>query len=146
MRPSEWPAWANKGHNKGRAHENPPFIDDPADIGIQICKWWDSLKPTKTDGVDAWANVRKGGKHGLISLMMLMLWWGRAAAPGPAAFRSDSRAEWLSLVQEVTRAIDKMMEAMNHDVGSKRPLIETSHLPAAKRYVFLDCLVVFPSY
>ncbi|KAF6742779.1 hypothetical protein DFP72DRAFT_1081277 [Ephemerocybe angulata] len=41
--------------------------------------------------------------------MMLLLWWGRAAAPGPDSFREDSRNSWKALVADVSSCFDILM-------------------------------------
>ncbi|KAF6744514.1 hypothetical protein DFP72DRAFT_1078570 [Ephemerocybe angulata] len=123
-RPEEWTKWTNKSAHGARQHSRPPFIDDPAEIGISITKWWKDIQPqfrasdgplpapiwTVPDAVgDAWTSIRKSGPNGTLPLMMLLLWWGRAAAPGPDSFREDSRNSWKALVADVSSCFDILM-------------------------------------
>ncbi|KAF6742849.1 hypothetical protein DFP72DRAFT_783711, partial [Ephemerocybe angulata] len=115
-RPEEWTRWTNKSAHGARNHSRPPFIDDPAEIGISITKWWSSIQPAfrasngtmpapvyldPNSTADVWGPLRKSGPNGTLALMMLMLWWGRAAAPGPENFREDSRGSWKALIADI---------------------------------------------
>ncbi|KAF6758083.1 hypothetical protein DFP72DRAFT_1065332 [Ephemerocybe angulata] len=116
-RPEEWTKWTNKSAHGARNHSRPPFIDDPADIGLCITKWWKGMQPSfrassgplpapiwqdPAGSGDAWASLRKSGPNGTLPLMMLLLWWGRAAASGPDNFREDSRDGWKALIADVS--------------------------------------------
>ncbi|KAF6750500.1 hypothetical protein DFP72DRAFT_1072211 [Ephemerocybe angulata] len=129
-RPEEWSKWTNKSAHGARNHSRPPFIDDPAEIGISITKWWKAMKPSlstsegQTDDTptacdDTWASIKKSGPNGTISLLMLMLWWGRAAALGPDSFREDSREQWKALVADVSACFD-VLTSTTPSRGEKR--------------------------
>ncbi|KAF6741942.1 hypothetical protein DFP72DRAFT_783631, partial [Ephemerocybe angulata] len=90
QRPEEWAQWTHKAKNGVRLHDKPPFIADPADLGIAITKWWCLIQPsfrasdsgfplpvfsTPESTVQSWSSIRKSGSNGLVSLMMLLLWW-----------------------------------------------------------------------
>ncbi|KAF6746465.1 hypothetical protein DFP72DRAFT_1076322 [Ephemerocybe angulata] len=119
-RPEEWSQWTTKG---ARNHDHSPFIDDPAELGLAITSWWRSIQPPfrHSDGPelkpiyedpstagDVWASIRKSGTNGLLSLMMLVFWWGCAAYDGPAPFRDDSRGQWAALVEDITHCLVAM--------------------------------------
>ncbi|KAF6744781.1 hypothetical protein DFP72DRAFT_1078120 [Ephemerocybe angulata] len=133
-RPEEWAKWTTKGTYGARNHSRPPFIDDPADIGMAITRWWKSIQPpfrasdsalpapiynSDSLGGDVWGPLRKSGANGTVALMMLMLWWGRAAAPGPDLYREDSRDAWKALVDDVTMSFTAIIET-NPSRGHKR--------------------------
>ncbi|KAF6753735.1 hypothetical protein DFP72DRAFT_1069305 [Ephemerocybe angulata] len=59
---------------------------------------------------DAWASLRKSGPNGTLPLMMLLLWWGRAAAPGPDNFREDSRDGWKALIADVSACFSVLIK------------------------------------
>ncbi|KAF6742201.1 hypothetical protein DFP72DRAFT_1082426 [Ephemerocybe angulata] len=123
-RPEEWTRWTNKSAHGARNHSRPPFIDDPAEIGISITKWWSSIQPAfrasngtmpapvyldPNSTADVWGPLRKSGPNGTLALMMLMLWWGRAAAPGPENFREDSRGSWKALIADITSSFNALL-------------------------------------
>ncbi|KAF6752933.1 hypothetical protein DFP72DRAFT_760128, partial [Ephemerocybe angulata] len=90
-RPEEWSKWTSKGAHGARNHSRAPFIDDPAEFGIAITKWWKSIQPAfrisddtslplpiyedESAETDFWAPLRRSGPNGTLSLIMLMLWW-----------------------------------------------------------------------
>ncbi|KAF6760602.1 hypothetical protein DFP72DRAFT_843487 [Ephemerocybe angulata] len=138
-RPEEWTKWTNRSAHGARNHSRPPFIDDPADIGLSIMKWWLAMQPSFRSspgplpsliwedpaGIgDAWAPLRKSGPNGTLPLLMLMLWWGRAAAPGPDNFREDSRDSWKALVADVSVCFD-VLSATKVSQVQKRGLDST---------------------
>ncbi|KAF6754431.1 hypothetical protein DFP72DRAFT_1068459 [Ephemerocybe angulata] len=134
QRPEEWSQWTSKGSHGARNHNHAPFIDDPADIGIAITKWWSSIQPAfrKSESElpkpvyddpsitsDVWAPIRRSGANGLLSLMMLMMWWGCAAKDGPGPFREDSRGAWKGAVTDVSKTLDVLIYTAPYK-GSKR--------------------------
>lgn len=104
LRPAEWRAWASAA----RSHEKPPSFDDPEDFGIAVNAWWTSMKAERLGTHDAWAKIRKSGPNGLVSLLILLLWWGREAMKGPVAFRGDSSPLWHSTVADVCAVLEEM--------------------------------------
>ncbi|KAF6742967.1 hypothetical protein DFP72DRAFT_859714 [Ephemerocybe angulata] len=76
----------------------------------------------------------------LVALMMLMLWWGRAAAPGPDLYREDSRDAWKALVDDVTMSFTAIIET-NPSRGHKRIADENTvsdpSVQLAKRFVLV---------
>ncbi|KAF6741135.1 hypothetical protein DFP72DRAFT_863045 [Ephemerocybe angulata] len=154
-RPEEWAKWTTKGTYGARNHSRPPFIDDPADIGMAITRWWKSIQPpfrasdsalpapiynSDSLGGDVWGPLRKSGANGTVALMMLMLWWGRAAAPGPDLYREDSRDAWKALVDDVTMSFTAIIET-NPSRGHKRIADENTvsdpSVQLAKRFVLV---------
>ncbi|KAF6752560.1 hypothetical protein DFP72DRAFT_849696 [Ephemerocybe angulata] len=142
-RPEEWTKWTNRSAHGARNHSRPPFIDDPTDIGISITKWWKDMQPqfrasqgplpspTWEDPAavgDVWASIRKSGPNGTLPLIMLLLWWGRAAEPGPESFREDSRDAWKAMVADVSQCFD-VLASTNPSQRDKRGLDDPTPPP-----------------
>jgi hypothetical protein len=71
-----------------------PVVDDPATYAIQWQAWWDSLQPAwRTKDVDGqwlvvggygdggreWGPLYQWGINGVLSIVALLFFWGRAA-------------------------------------------------------------------
>lgn len=123
-----------------RQYDKPPVINDPEEFGMAVSAWWAAMKPGEDSEIqDAWAKTRKGGPNGLVSLLMLLLWWGRSAKNGPRAFEGDSMPLWNTTVADVLRGMESMIISL--EVGAatqadtkKRKLVGTSG-PTVKRSV-----------
>ncbi|TEB31117.1 hypothetical protein FA13DRAFT_1852294 [Coprinellus micaceus] len=105
----------------------PPPIHNPAEIGIEIVKWWSSIQPpfrfSLTDpyplpvladprngeGSDSWVHLRKSGPNGIISVVMLVAWWGHAALTATTQFQEDSSAVWKRVVADLTSVLGEMV-------------------------------------
>ena len=62
------------------------------------------------DSGDDWGVLRTGGVNGFLVLMLLLCWWGRAAAS----------PQWKKMVDEVTACLDKMSNRKRRS-GSDEP-------------------------
>ena len=115
-------------------------------------KWWKSLQHPARIGLptdvlpvpvyheatvsDMWATIRKFGGNGLVSLMALMFWWGRAAANPSGQFQFDSRINWNSMLADIDMSFDALLSTAP---SLKRPLEEeTAEGSAEKRYVIFQ--------
>lgn len=104
LRPAEWKTWTGR-----RAHDKPPTFDDPEDFGIAVNAWWSSMKGVGSSEHDSREKMRKSGPNGLVSLLLLLLWWGREALKGPSAFKGDSAPLWHNVVGEVCATVEQML-------------------------------------
>jgi hypothetical protein len=96
-------------------------------------EWWVLLQTSagKNGGV-----LRYSGTNGILSIMLLLCWWGRAVLVGAKA-QTRQWQTWNKYVAEVRRAFDGISESAH-----KRTLtIDDSQWPAAKRYVVMLSLV-----
>ncbi|TEB25842.1 hypothetical protein FA13DRAFT_1573341, partial [Coprinellus micaceus] len=91
-RPEEWQRWTSKSWHGVRAYGKIPSIDDPAEFGFAVAKWWSSIQPSfrasgnafplpvysdpnHSDEQDTWAHLRQGGQNGFVSIVIMMAWW-----------------------------------------------------------------------
>ncbi|KAJ3529506.1 hypothetical protein NMY22_g8967 [Coprinellus aureogranulatus] len=108
-RPNHWANWASKNWQGMRFYDKHPDVDDPAELGIEITKWWSSFQPAFRAGdQDVWTNIRKSGHNGFVSMIMLLAWWGHAAHNNTSEWQEDSRAAWKYVVADVSRVLDEM--------------------------------------
>lgn len=121
LRPIEWRTWTGSNHVDRRPHAKPPVVADPEEFGLAVCAWWNSIKPTDC-GTDGFSRIRKAGPHGLVSLAMVMLWWGRAARAGPHAFQGDSYPLWVTVVQEIGTFLRAMLDHSEASSSSSSPI------------------------
>lgn len=118
-----------------RAYDSMPDLMDPAEFGIAVQKWWcdmqpsfrkcDSLmpaaifvNPTLSGNSDDWKDLRKGGQNGLVSLLVMLLWWGRGLARR-TQWQDDSSPQWLATVVDVSRCLELIGASLGHN-GKKR--------------------------
>ncbi|KAF6745137.1 hypothetical protein DFP72DRAFT_1077736 [Ephemerocybe angulata] len=136
LRPEEWVQWTHKGKQGLRFHDKPPFVADPLEFGIAIRKWWVSIQPafrgpsdgpmplpvysTAASTIQSWSEVRKSGPNGLLSLLMLLLWWGRAASAYVSQWEEDSRGSWAAVVQDLSQCFDEFLKLSPPVNTSKR--------------------------
>ncbi|TFK18744.1 hypothetical protein FA15DRAFT_709605 [Coprinopsis marcescibilis] len=115
--PEEWAKWMGKSGKGARNHEDPPFVQDPVELGTAVVRWWKMIQPSFREnptGVmpaqiytaggtakEEWAAVCKSGPNGLLSVMMLLLWWGRTVANRPAPYHEDLHEMWKMLIDDV---------------------------------------------
>ncbi|KAJ3508441.1 hypothetical protein NMY22_g16618 [Coprinellus aureogranulatus] len=123
-RPNDWARWASKNWQGMRFYDKHPDIDDPAELGLEITKWWSSFQPAFRASAgayplsvysdptcrdqDVWTHIRKSGHNGFVSMVMLLAWWGRAAHTSTSEWQEDSRAAWKYVVTDVSRVLDEM--------------------------------------
>ncbi|KAJ3526619.1 hypothetical protein NMY22_g10095 [Coprinellus aureogranulatus] len=78
-RPEEWGKWASKSKHGARPYDALPIINDPAEFGVTVIRWWYSVQPPfrasqngfpcstfkdpASDG-DPWVSIRKSGPNG----------------------------------------------------------------------------------
>lgn len=114
LRPDEWRVWISTGK---RQHALAPRIDEPEEFGMAISKWWEHLRSLDSTR----AKIKKSGSNGLVSLILLLLWWGRAASQLPdSSFQGDSLPMWNGIIKEVGAAVRQMLSP-----SSESPTFET---------------------
>ncbi|KAJ3505518.1 hypothetical protein NMY22_g17558 [Coprinellus aureogranulatus] len=153
-RPDEWSKWAAKSKNGVRPYDISPKIENPAEFGLTILKWWYNIQPpfrasdngfpsaTFTDPTyvgDPWSAIRKSGPNGFVVVMMLMLWWGRSLS-SRSAFTPDSRPSWNFLLKdiclclaEMAKPIPKVAAKRDHDTAMADSDVPDSDTPTNKR-------------
>ncbi|RXW13386.1 hypothetical protein EST38_g12467 [Candolleomyces aberdarensis] len=115
---------------------------------LATMKWWKEMQhpfrlsspdnpmplPTYSDSSigDVWSNIRKFGSSGLVSLLTLMFWWGRAAATSTDKFQIDSRPLWNAMVIDVDKCFDELL-AMAPSLKRRSEDDDTLGGPAEKR-------------
>ncbi|KAJ3537002.1 hypothetical protein NMY22_g5784 [Coprinellus aureogranulatus] len=143
-RPEEWSKWASKTKNRVQPYDNLPKIEDPAEFGVTILRWWNTMQPSfrasdnnfprsvysdpAFEG-DPWAPIRKSGPNGFVVLMTLICWWGRGLSKRNA-FMEDSRPAWTLLVQDVRLCLEEMVKPIP-EKGGKRERDENTEDPDA---------------
>jgi hypothetical protein len=76
--------------------------------------------------------LQYGGTNGIISILLLLCWWGRAVANGADA----KTLRWAAWQKSVVEVSDELGQVARKSL--KRTLtVEENTLPAAKRYVEL---------
>ncbi|KAJ3524045.1 hypothetical protein NMY22_g11175 [Coprinellus aureogranulatus] len=141
-RPTEWTKWASKTKNNVRPYDSIPKIDQPAEFGLAMLKWWYNIQPpfrSSTNNFpgpmfedpsyegDPWVAIRKSGPNGFVVLMTLMSWWGRSLS-NRNSFVDDSRPAWNLLVDDIRRCLVEMVKPVLQ-VGAKRDRAETIESP-----------------
>ena len=120
LRPEEWTKWVHKSRNGLRKYEATPTISDPAEFGIAVTKWWHGMQPdfckseqdqplctyTAPTAV-AWDPLRKGGPNGLVSVLMMAVWWGQSLA-ARTRWQDDSSGQWKSFIIDLRRTLSAM--------------------------------------
>lgn len=106
-----------------RAYEATPVIQNIDDFGIAVAKWWYNLQPkfrqgegynilqsyvSPTPTPDPWSSLRRGGPNGMLSLLTMLAWWGRAV-DGTTQWQEDTRALWAKTVGDVTEVLKHAM-------------------------------------
>ncbi len=113
LRPEEWNKWTLKSRSGNRRYDALPFIQDSAELGIAVAKWWSAMQPAfrrsagnipasvyETDDSSLWDPLRKSGPSGLVSVMTLMTWWGQALLDR-TQYQMDSTSEWRQMVADI---------------------------------------------
>lgn len=137
-RPEEWTLWTSKAQHGVRQHHAAPFIVDCMDFAIAVSKWWELLKSGCSEG--NWSAIRKPGPHGLVALLMCMLWWRRAAGDGQRGIgmevsEGDPLAMWHSVVHDIRVSFDSMEGAADKPKALKRAGTEKGSARETKRFV-----------
>lgn len=142
-------SWTSKSRGGVRNYQCTPSIVDAAEFGTALQGWWNCIQPSfrKSDsGIPtavyscpmgdqhAWDSLRKGGPNGLISLLMLLLWWGQALAK-QSQWQIDSTSDWNHMVLDVTKCLNTMKD-LNGPASLKRKAATTSQDKEKKRYIF----------
>jgi hypothetical protein len=125
LRPAEWKTWTSKRCLGRRDYHQSPWIApaDAAEFGLTVLRWWNAIQPqfcqssegemprptyvSDTALGDVWSSLRKGGPNGLVTVVILLAWWGTAVQTVPA-FTKDSCPEWGAMVQDVNRVFGEM--------------------------------------
>lgn len=145
----EWSRWISKAKNGIRGYDSIPAVMDPAEFGIAVQKWWCIIQPSfrkcpdstmpaavfanpapSVDG-DDWKDLRKGGQNGLVSVLIMLFWWGRSLAKR-TQWQDDSSSWWVATVVDVTQCLRTIGASSGHN-GKKRKV--EARKRGTKRYV-----------
>ena len=112
---------------------------------MAVMSWWHDIQPgfRKTEGLtpadtviplegetgDTWGGLRKPGPNGMLSVMTLLFWWGRAAQVVDR-WEDDSRGKWRAMVVDVRRVMERM-------TGSGQKRLQPVSSSKNKRYVMI---------
>ncbi|KAJ2936868.1 hypothetical protein H1R20_g222, partial [Candolleomyces eurysporus] len=125
-RPSEWKSWISKTRNGQRDYDHPPRVtlSSTPEFGEAIVKYWHSIQPafrqskdeiwplpiysSPDAGPDPWEPLKKGGPNGLVCIVTMLAWWGRATRMIPR-YSEDPRPMWRRAVAEVDRCLGEML-------------------------------------
>ena len=126
LRPEEWSKWTAKARGRERPYQDPPKIADPAEFGTAFVKWWNAMQPAfrqspdgmpqafysppATDGKNAWAQLQRAGPNGLVTVMVLLFWWGTSLETR-SRWQDDSSSSWAEAVKDVAQTLQSLKEA-----------------------------------
>ena len=119
-RPQEWKNWTAKGRNGAQPYHITPTINDAEEFGLACINWWHKLQPSfrhNENGPmplplfvqpglevnDVWEPLRKGGKNGLVTVLLLFSWWGQQAN---TVTDSETVQRWHDAIVDLRRALD----------------------------------------
>lgn len=133
LRPEEWSRWVGKTRQGERTYHQTPPIADPAEFGIALVKWWNSMQPltrqsssggipqaiglTKTIPKEDWLSLRRAGPNGLVSVMTLLVWWGQILE-SRTCWQQDSSQLWAAMVTDVS-AVLQILKAIGRPTKRK---------------------------
>jgi hypothetical protein len=111
-----------------------PDLVDPAEFGIAVQKWWYNIQPAfrKSDSPlpaaifvnpnpaseDDWKELRKGGQNGIVSLLIMLFWWGKGQAK-KSQWQDDSSIQWTAMIMDVSRCLEAIGSSIRQK-GKKR--------------------------
>lgn len=113
-RPVEFGPWLKWG----RQYTKSPDIRDAEDYASRLLSWWHQLQPGWRRGTGTlphhqyngnWDTLRKGGKNGMLTVLIMFTWWGRCAA-------IDWQA-WTAATDDLGKSLRGMIE-MHEDEES----------------------------
>jgi hypothetical protein len=126
-RPAELAHW----QKRGRKYSSPPVVTAILQFEDAFETWWAELLQQSQAAKDGGV-LQYGGTNGIISILLLLCWWGRAVAHGAEA-KTLRWTAWHKCVVEVRDELGKVARKC-----IKRPLqVEETTLPTSKRYVEL---------
>lgn len=84
----------------------------------------------------SWSPLAKAGQNGMVSLIMLMVWWGRAIT-ARSSYQEDSQAQWVETVEDITDVLVllKLMGPNTFLMSGKRKAENPGTAVGAKRFV-----------
>lgn len=118
-----------------------PTIVDSAEFGAVILKWWHSmqpkdrlledgaLSPLNSDSVSSnvalWSLLAKAGPNSIVSLIMLMVWWGCVIATC-TRYQEASQAQWVETVHDITNVL-LLLKSMGPEAFSASGKCKADH-------------------
>ncbi|KAJ7070289.1 hypothetical protein B0H15DRAFT_957802 [Mycena belliarum] len=128
-RPKEVRGWLARARNWDRRVDI-GVLGDEEQTGSFVWTWWKywrSLQPadrpflagmmTYPDDAD-WETMSKlHGRNGLLQVMLTLFWWGEAVG---GSKEGNAYVEWKGAVQEVGWVLQKLLDAIGVETGSKR--------------------------
>lgn len=108
----------------------PPFRRGPGIVPIAIYDVEDG---------SVWDPLRKSGPNGLVSILTLLVWWGRALLDR-SQYQDDSSASWREMVLDVKACMSSILATTDMArKAKKRKGKAVDNEKSVKRYVFLAC-------
>jgi len=135
-----------KTHGGERAYRDLPFINDSADLGVAIVKWWNAMQPEfrqspqgmpqpvytlPDDAKHAWAPLQCTGPNSLVTVMTLLFWWGSSLKARPR-WQDDSSSSWEEAVKDVAQTLQVLKQA-SASCSKKRKVANTTKEKSGKR-------------
>src|SRR5258707_8648717 len=122
-------------------------IDDRAEFGIAIIKWWNAMQPVfcqspkgmlqllytppPSEATNPWAPLQRAGPNGLLSVMTLLCWWGRLLST-KTVWQEDSSSLWKAVVDDVIHTLQALKETSG-SCGKKRKMVDAPGTIPGKR-------------
>ena len=122
-----------KSRQGERVYQHTPTIEDPAEFGLAIVKWWNAMQPdfrhsdagmpkpvysTDTSTGKDWALLRRAGPNGLVSMLTLLAWWGQSLQ-SRTQWQDDSGPLWTEAITDVTKVIN-VLKAVSGGVKKRK--------------------------
>jgi hypothetical protein len=121
-RPAEFGPWLKWGRQYARL----PGITDATSYVSRLLFWWNQLQPIWRRGTGRlprpqytgdWEVLRKGGKNGLLTVLIMFTWWGRCPMV-------DKQA-WKAAADDIARSLQGMIEVAEEAEEPTRPKKKT---------------------
>ncbi|KAJ3540639.1 hypothetical protein NMY22_g4214 [Coprinellus aureogranulatus] len=128
-RPEEWTKWTSKAWQGNRPYDKIPSIETPRSLAWLSPRGGLPSSPVSVnadadaDQQDPWVHLRKSGINGFVTVIMLLMWWGHAAATQKSEWLEDSMPLWHRVVEDVEKVLEAMtstfIESTSNKVGKR---------------------------
>lgn len=103
--------------------------------------------PPEPANASEWTLLAKAGQNGMVSLMMLLVWWKRAMT-NRTVYEEDSSTQWALTVKDVTNVLF-LLKAMGSqafkNLPKRKPADTNENEPdsGSKRFVFTTSFALY---